>query len=685
MSVTRTRSTRTSPQPGRSQDTTPKITVQRGDTLTALAREHHVSLEALIAANPQVSNPNLIHPGQQLNLPASTPSSAPAAALPAATPARAPRRAVRPDAQGNYPRGGAAKARPTGGVDPGVLAGQLPAQAQTAPAAAAQTTPTAQTAGQLSPTDRIIDYTARTEGGGRYDAWNANDNGHGVSFGLIQFNQKSGSLPSVMRAMHNANPQRFDEIMGPHAQNMLNESWVRSANLNDPDIKSRMLTAARDPQFQQVQRDQARTGYYEPAAQMARDHGLTSERAHAMLFDSAVQNGVGGTRGMLNRAAAAGGTEQEILQRFAREADANRYSGNRRTRILNDPNLSDGPPGSGPSAPTTPTLGTPPPAAGSNQHVVRPGESLSSIAAQHGTTWQTLAELNHISNPNVIHPNQVLNLPGAASPTAPAPTTPAPAAAQTYSVRSGDTLSSIAAQHGTTWQTLAELNHLSNPNLIHAGQVLTLPAGSADSPTQPSSPTHMDAPSLPGGTYDGSTPAPGTTSTRAWVPSQPPLTNQAGNRDPNTYAQVLNQFAVGNNPRYARRDGNTYCNIFSWDATRAMGAEIPHWVDPSGASTGVGQGRELDANGTNQWLHTHGADHGWRQVTAEQAQHLANQGQPAVASWRNPSGIGHIAMVRPGELTQGGPATAQAGSHNFNSGHAVDGFGNRVPEYWVHD
>ena len=41
-----------------------------------------------------------------------------------------------------------------------------------------------------------------------------------------------------------------------------------------------------------------------------------------------------------------------------------------------------------------------------------------------------------------------------------------------YVVRNGDTLSSIAAKYKTTWQKLAKLNNLKNPNLIYKGQVL---------------------------------------------------------------------------------------------------------------------------------------------------------------------------------------------------------------------
>jgi spore coat assembly protein SafA len=45
-------------------------TVIEGDTLWQIAESNHVSLDALIAANPQfAANPDLIYPGQQVNIP----------------------------------------------------------------------------------------------------------------------------------------------------------------------------------------------------------------------------------------------------------------------------------------------------------------------------------------------------------------------------------------------------------------------------------------------------------------------------------------------------------------------------------------------------------------------------------------------------------------------------------------
>lgn len=94
-------------------------------------------------------------------------------------------------------------------------------------------------------------------------------------------------------------------------------------------------------------------------------------------------------------------------------------------------------------------------------HVVQYGETLSSIATKYRTTYQMLASLNGLSNPNMIYAGQVLKVSGAVSKT------------RTYTVQYGDNLSSIASKLGTTHQTLAQRNRLSNPNLIYPGQTLS--------------------------------------------------------------------------------------------------------------------------------------------------------------------------------------------------------------------
>ena len=108
--------------------------------------------------------------------------------------------------------------------------------------------------------------------------------------------------------------------------------------------------------------------------------------------------------------------------------------------------------------------------ASSNQYqttyVVKPGNTLSGIAARFGTTVQYLARINGISNPNLIYPGQILKI------RASGVSSQGVGATTTYVVKVGDTLSGIAARFGTTVADLVSLNDISNPNLIYAGQVL---------------------------------------------------------------------------------------------------------------------------------------------------------------------------------------------------------------------
>jgi len=116
------------------------------------------------------------------------------------------------------------------------------------------------------------------------------------------------------------------------------------------------------------------------------------------------------------------------------------------------------------------------PAAPQGTYTVRSGDTLSGIASRYGTTYQMLAAINGISDPNKIYPGQVLRLSGAVS------TAPAGGGAGTYTVVGGDTLSGIAQRYNTTWQALQAMNGLANPNLINVGQVLKVPGSGAAAP-----------------------------------------------------------------------------------------------------------------------------------------------------------------------------------------------------------
>lgn len=101
-------------------------------------------------------------------------------------------------------------------------------------------------------------------------------------------------------------------------------------------------------------------------------------------------------------------------------------------------------------------------------YTVKSGDTLSKIASQYGTTYQHLAQINGIANPNMIRAGQVLKIDGNAQ------VQVQPQVNRTYTVKSGDTLSSIAKKFGTDYKTLAAKNGLANPNKIFAGQILKI-------------------------------------------------------------------------------------------------------------------------------------------------------------------------------------------------------------------
>ncbi|MGM9888212.1 MAG: LysM peptidoglycan-binding domain-containing protein [Limosilactobacillus sp.] len=113
-------------------------------------------------------------------------------------------------------------------------------------------------------------------------------------------------------------------------------------------------------------------------------------------------------------------------------------------------------------------------------YTVQSGDTLSGIALKFSTTSSTLAQLNSISNPNLIYVgqrllvNQSSSSNSSSSSQSSSATTNTEASAASYTVKSGDTLSGIANQYNTTVNQIVSLNQLSNPNLIYVGQVLKL-------------------------------------------------------------------------------------------------------------------------------------------------------------------------------------------------------------------
>lgn len=115
---------------------------------------------------------------------------------------------------------------------------------------------------------------------------------------------------------------------------------------------------------------------------------------------------------------------------------------------------------------------------------VQPGNTLSGLARQHGTSVSALCAANGITPTTPIRIGQQLRLPAggeAAYRPAPAPagSPKAPArAGRSYTVKRGDTLSGIAARHGVSTAALRRANNLTpqQADRIREGQTLRLPA-----------------------------------------------------------------------------------------------------------------------------------------------------------------------------------------------------------------
>lgn len=157
-----------------------------------------------------------------------------------------------------------------------------------------------------------------------------------------------------------------------------------------------------------------------------------------------------------------------------------------------------------PKTSTTPASGT----AGSRRHTVRPGETLSSIAASYGVSATSLQRSNYLSNPDRLSIGQVITIPAGAAPavarteplpkpatptypanpssSSSAPSTPTvspgpapqsnPRGVLSYRVHSTDTLESIASTFGTTPEKIRELNRKPAGSKVTPDEEILVPA-----------------------------------------------------------------------------------------------------------------------------------------------------------------------------------------------------------------
>lgn len=102
-------------------------------------------------------------------------------------------------------------------------------------------------------------------------------------------------------------------------------------------------------------------------------------------------------------------------------------------------------------------------------HVVQQGETLFAIAERYGTTVEAITHANGVPDPRQIYIGQRLLITGGIEPVE---------TWSAHVVRPGETLATIATLHGLAWRSLALANRLVNPHLLYVGQVLRLPAPS---------------------------------------------------------------------------------------------------------------------------------------------------------------------------------------------------------------
>jgi len=113
------------------------------------------------------------------------------------------------------------------------------------------------------------------------------------------------------------------------------------------------------------------------------------------------------------------------------------------------------------------------------RHVVRRGQTLSSIARANGTTVQAIMEANRIGSPRQLRTGAelVIPIPGVKPRVVTVrnttPHAPGDRERVRYRIRPGDTLSAIADEHGTTVRQLQSWNGLSSTR-IAAGSWLTI-------------------------------------------------------------------------------------------------------------------------------------------------------------------------------------------------------------------
>jgi LysM repeat protein len=121
------------------------------------------------------------------------------------------------------------------------------------------------------------------------------------------------------------------------------------------------------------------------------------------------------------------------------------------------------------------------------RYTIARGDTISRIAARFGVPVESVLSANGLGWSSIIYPGQTIAIP--AAPAAPkielvsstTPTKPAPAPTSSYTIKSGDTISAIAARFGVTTKALLAANGLTASSIIYPGQKIVITTGGSSS------------------------------------------------------------------------------------------------------------------------------------------------------------------------------------------------------------
>ncbi|MGE3193684.1 MAG: LysM peptidoglycan-binding domain-containing protein [Microbacteriaceae bacterium] len=123
-------------------------------------------------------------------------------------------------------------------------------------------------------------------------------------------------------------------------------------------------------------------------------------------------------------------------------------------------------------------------------YTIKRGDTISGIAGRYGVSTQSLLTLNGLSRTSIIYPGQVISLGGSSldaqpvssvtplpsdPPSTPPTSAPAPVINNSYTIRTGDTVTAIAARFGVSVDAILTANGLTRASIIYAGRSLTIP------------------------------------------------------------------------------------------------------------------------------------------------------------------------------------------------------------------